>query len=79
MRKMYITAIKFYSLLKFDRFLSKTDRIINKSFFSDFEMFTSPNLGKKCVRLSDPASSHEMLTRIYFVLKPLKKGLNRGW
>ena len=34
----------------------------------------SPNLGKKCVRLSDVASSHEILRRICFVVK---KGLNR--
>ena len=38
-----------------------------------------PNLDKKCVQLSDAAPSPEILRKIYFVVKPLKKGLNRGF
>ena len=38
---------------------------------------SGPNLGKMCLLCSDPAPSHEMLVKIYFVVKPLKKGLNR--
>ena len=41
--------------------------------------FTDPNLDEKCVRLSDAAPSHEKLRKLYFVVKPLKKGLNREW
>ena len=37
-----------------------------------------PNLYKKCVRLLDAAHSHEILRKTYFVVKPFKKGLNRG-
>ena len=30
-------------------------------------------------QLSDPAPCHEILVKIYIVVKPLKKGLDRGW
>ena len=42
-------------------------------------IYTGPNLDKKCARLSDAAPSNEILRKIYFVVKPLQKGLNRGW
>ena len=71
MRKMYIAVIKYYSVLKFVPVVSKTIRIIKKNFFfSDFEMLTGPNLGKKCVRLSDPSAFHEI-----FGSKTFKKKL----
>ena len=39
---------------------------------------SGPNLDKKYVRFSDAALSHEVLRKINFVLKPLKKGWNKG-
>ena len=36
-----------------------------------------PNLDKKWIRLWDAALSHEMLRKIYFIVKPLTKSLNR--
>ena len=41
------------------------------------DYLSGPNLDK-CVQLSDDAPSHEILRKIYFVIKPLKKGLNKG-
>ena len=41
-------------------------------------MQSGPNLDKNCIWLSDAALSHEILRKKYFVVKPLKKGLNRG-
>ena len=38
-----------------------------------------PNLDKKWVQLSDPAPSHKIFTKIYFVVKSFEKGLNRMW
>ena len=42
-------------------------------------MYPNPQLDKKCVRLLEPVSSHVMLIKIYFVVRPLKKGLNSCW
>ena len=42
-----------------------------KTAYNAHENKTSgPNLDKKCVRLSDTAPFHEMLRKIYFVVKP---------
>ena len=38
---------------------------------------TGPNLDTKCVQISDAALSHEILRKIFVVVKPLQKGLNR--
>ena len=42
-----------------------------------FSIWSGPNLDKKCVQLSNPASSYEILI-IFFVVMPFKKGLNKG-
>ena len=34
---------------------------------------TGPNLNKKCVCVSDASPSHEILRKINFIVKPLKK------
>ena len=39
---------------------------------------SDPNLEKKNIQLLDAASFHKILRKIYFVVKPLKKGLKRG-
>ena len=40
-------------------------------------IISGPYLDKKCIQLSDPASSYETLT-IYFVVKPFKKRFEQG-
>ena len=42
-------------------------------------VWTGPNLDKKFIWLSDTAPSHEILRKVYFLAKPLEKGLNRRW
>ena len=37
-----------------------------------------PNLDKKCIQLLNAASSNEILRKIYFLIKPLKKVWGRG-
>ena len=41
-------------------------------------MITGLNFDKKGIWLSDAAPFHEILRKNYFVVKPLKKGLNGG-
>ena len=36
------------------------------------------SLNKKSICPSDPSPSREILVKIYIVVKPLKKGLNKG-
>ena len=40
---------------------------------------SGPHLDLLCVRESGAASFCENYTQLYFEVKPLEKGLNRGW
>ena len=39
---------------------------------------SGPTLDKMCIWLLEANLSHEILRKIYFVVKPFKKGLNKG-
>lgn len=58
-----------------DRFTQYTSKALTVPYLSR----SGPNPDKKCVRLSEVAASHERLIKIYFAIKPFKKGLNSGW
>ena len=40
---------------------------------SPYIAYPSPSLDKKCIQYLNAASSNEKLSKIYFVIKPLKK------
>lgn len=58
-----------------DRFTQYTSKALTVPYLSR----SGPNPDKKCVQLSEVAASHERLIKIYFAIKPFKKGLNSGW
>ena len=41
------------------------------------ELIAGPNIDKKCIWLMGTTSSHKILRKFYFVVKPFKIDLNR--
>ena len=56
-------------------FFHKTDLIFSKLYLCCqwFHIGSSTDLDKKCTQLSDTTPSHEILRKIYFDVKPLKR------
>ena len=72
----------------FGTFISKNGKTYNLAPVPHFELnftfwfvnmlLSGHNLDTNCIWLSNASPSHEIIRKIYFVVKPSKKGLNRG-